>query len=384
MIDTTTDSPDKVMVDWVGTYVQYPELNVTTVSVANNPEKGDDVQFNITIENIGSGYATDVEARIKIADVSYDWSGYICDSLDWDSILYANTIESHTITIPKFFNYSGKYYAWNAGYYDIDQLDVQCDEGATNNYTTDESFTINTASTHIVFVAAIVYDDLSTSTVETTFNDIETHSLNVSESDSWQETTFSTLFSTDFQLQIFESDHDTSGVQWDTNWITWFSGEGKDILGINYGIANWSNDMGTRSRNHGFDILAGFLDDLGEGTAVGVASNNMMTIQASHLDISKVYLHEVLHTYMHLVIEDGVNKTEHLQYSNTWATFNIIHSPFIWNDTTEKWDWNQSYQIHNYTGKYVMSPPYQSTPWYLHPTAEYYAIDNEDQYDGFP
>ena len=229
---------------------------------------------------------------------------------------------------------------------------------------------------HVVLVAAIVYDDLNPSTVINAFDNLETHSLWVNESNEWQETTFSTYYSTEFQLKIFESDHNSST----TTWTQWLKEEGKDILKLN---DNWSNTKGTRAGNHGFDMLAGFVNIL-TGNKVGIASINMFSVQASHLNVSKVYLHEIFHTYMHASDRDdtGDNHTEHLQYCNTWAEFNIYPSPYIWNGS--KWIWNDTYRCLEYEDTYIMHPSIRLVDnFHLHPTTEYYTLLNVGQYDGF-
>ena len=120
---------------------------------------------------------------------------------------------------------------------------------------------------HIVFVAALVYDNLNTNTITEAYNDLETHTLRVNDSSGWQSTTFSAYFSIDFQLKIITSDHDTSGVN-GSNWAAWLKEEGNDILGLNNN--NWTNGHGTQEENHGFDMLAGFIDVIG-GNAVGIS-----------------------------------------------------------------------------------------------------------------
>ncbi len=61
------------------TWAHPPNLDITTVSVNGSPppEKGDNIQFKVTVYNSGTVPATDVRTRIKIkAGVDYPWGVY--------------------------------------------------------------------------------------------------------------------------------------------------------------------------------------------------------------------------------------------------------------------------------------------------------------------
>ncbi|MFX1286104.1 MAG: hypothetical protein ACFFB5_20840 [Promethearchaeota archaeon] len=310
----TQGSADKVLIDWVGVLVKYPELNIKSTSVTNYPKKGDPVEFKITIENIGTSTATDVETRIRIKGGTYSWAEYICDYLDWNGELPAGETEWHYLTFNKFFNYSGKYFAWNEGDYIIDQVDAKCAEGSTDSYVDDETFDVDSATypdSCLVFTV-VYYDteftDLSyISSVSDFFYSAVSHKIKVNNDNNY------TVYTRDDGLEeLMEVDYVClfrSGWNPSENYTIHQMMDhlrdfhAKDDLGLS---GSWSQagtgGYITSVNNHGFDLLVGLS---GTGIAnisgLGIISGTQVQVNAKaswdQLYAELTLVHELTHNF---------------------------------------------------------------------------------------
>ncbi len=365
--------------DWVGTRVEYTDIRPVDITFASGSYKGTNQSFGLKLKNFGSVTVSTVHARVKIEALNYSnyhiWVekefSYSISTLEPNET--SNSLYRYLPYVFQGYNESSfetwrGWYAMNIGAYEITQIFLNSTKGTCTTTFSDEIFGV-TSYTHKVFVPALVYDGNSVDSVIDSFDDLEVNEMYVNTSTGWSSTSFSTYFSTDFlPILTFESNDSTSNVKFDTTWNNWLRNEARILLGLE---GNWSNEIGTSAENHGFDLLFGTIDDLG---SVGVASSNMFSVDDDHISGSRVYLHEILHTYMHnATVETPYSNVEHLEYYPIYnATYNGTH----W----VNWVWNDTYQIHNYFGGYIMGG---DPTWYLHLDTEERVTDYINEYDGY-
>ncbi len=376
-------SEDKVILDWVGTLVEYVDIEAFSC-YTYDPQgiKGGNRSIDILFSNYGTLNASSFCYKLKLESLNYtDYHTWINHTYSGGSLNAGSSVWLN-ISIPMAFEgtndslgqYWDGWFALNRGVYNITDIFTSGDSwGYVISQPYFGEFDVSLLSIHHVLVAAIVYDDLNTSTIAESFDTMESFDeLMVYENDSWEETSFSDYFATNFHIHIIRSSRDTSGYN-ESSFGSWVDNEGRVVLGLN---KDWTDDGGTDEDNHGFDMLGIFVYSLNSSGTVGKASNNWISIQFSHLDNPRVYLHEILHTYMEMY-PSGKNDTEHLKYNNDWIEENVYPSPYFWNG--DEWIWKPLYNISGHLGGYIMGG---DPTWYLHPLTQYYSLNNVTKYDG--
>ncbi|MFX1286797.1 MAG: CARDB domain-containing protein [Promethearchaeota archaeon] len=343
---TQGSSADKVLIDWVGTLVKYVDLNITAASVPNNPEKGDEVEFSITIENLGTTLAGNVDARIKIEGDSYDWSGYICGYRDWDVNLPAGATETHSITIDAIFNHNGNYYAWNVGDYRVVQVDATCNQDSTNSYITEVPFDVDGASSGAKKIFAVVYydtefTDLSwVSSVSSFFYGAVSHDIKVHDDSDELIATYNDGFEELMNVEyvgLFRSGWDPASNLDLEEMFDDVRNYAETDLGLD---KPWKKigDTGTltSSENHGFDVLGGLSGTGTQGTGgYGTKTGSCFVVQGVEEDNNDygglVLVHELSHHFgasdhhppewdilIDCVMKDGEFNVEYPTYYVHW------------------------------------------------------------------
>lgn len=353
---------DKILVDWVGTLVKYADLNITSVSVSNNPQKGDNVQFSISIENLGTSVAANVDTKIRIKYDTYDWSGYICDYLDWDTNLPAATNETHTITVgvSGIFSHDGNYYAWSVGGYIIDQVDATCNQGSTASYTIDVPFDVDGASSGSRKIFTVVYydtefTDLSwVSSVSSFFYSAVSHKMRLHTDNDENLTNYNDGLEEMMNVEyigLFRSGWDPGDNMDLLEMLTNVSRYASDDLGLT--TYTWSssghNETLTNFNNHGFDQLVGLFGTGSDPDWLGIAARNCVAIQAENgwgQSFGELILvHELSHPFgaddhndpdpipIYCVMREGWNNYFyiHFDWFVHWVgSYNKMTKPYIW------------------------------------------------------
>ncbi|MHA2224430.1 MAG: carboxypeptidase-like regulatory domain-containing protein [Candidatus Hodarchaeales archaeon] len=380
----TENYADEVIVDWVGTLVEYADVRAKSCSFSAG-SKGSDRYFDLLFHNYGTITADNFDYRLKINSSDYtDYETWINKTYEGTSVT-AGSDEMEMPFIPSIFEGTTDYqsttwdgwFALNVGDFNIIDVYIFGDDwGYDFSQPSSSTFDItNSASTHKIFVAAIACDDISTPI--DLFNELETHDLYVENATQtgWDTTDFSTYFSTEFILTVIESGSDTSVIanlggpdSTNTSELSGFTvNEGSTKLGLS---VDWQNGdgwdpsgRGTYSSNHGFDLLAVFVNTTSMG-GVGLGWQNTMAFNYEGIQwiTTEVVLHELCHTYM-----NSGTTIEHNKYS---PIADYYGGPY-----------NDSYDLYG-IGSFVMGGPEDEPKWHMHPDTETRVADRIDHYDG--
>ncbi|MFX0209981.1 MAG: hypothetical protein ACFFDT_28630, partial [Candidatus Hodarchaeota archaeon] len=338
---------------------------------AYDRSKGSSAKFRTCIYN-----PTPIERAMgyiwhKIEGITYDnWEGKSPNFNHPDEIGGYQTYVAYDELSAMFTAQDGKKYAFNKGDYDV--IEVYAKGGGWSDYHTpypsQGEFEINTGSDHEVLVVAIVYNGISTSTPINHINGLENHWIGYTEPgwSDWDYGYLNDLFDIDLHVAAFSTSRSTSKI---TAWGQPGSLTSSDF----YGFAVWEMEVilglydpwddyggdvdpdpyprGTRSNNHGFDILIVYIDS----TAIDVkAASTMNMILINYHNAwfdSRAMLHEVFHTYM--------NKGTYLEH--------LDYLP-------------PNYKLHGVSG-FIMGGP-RDPSWFMHPDTDGRVSEHTDHYDG--
>lgn len=363
ILDTSVDKGDDIEVRTTlkNFYLYEPGLPYSGIGEVYLNFEADDGQsgstsYGITSEWVFSGNGYDTNQYIPWADFGPGWP----------PMIIIPGVKVIDVDIPCTINPStNEYYAFNIGSFKLDRAKSYASgaPGDDSRYDyTDRTFTVSGGSTHVVFIVGMTFDGVTSTLINTHYEDIEDNSnFYYVESSSWSSTdTFGEYFSIDFMVTSFVSTADTSSI---SNMETFLEDEAQTKLGLSN---DWVSGFGTQEENHGFDLLVGYLDTSGS-SVYGVAYDN--SVMAANLDVgswnSRGQLHETLHCFM----DDG-GTTEHLRYS-----------PISY-ESSGTWYYDLTYSLHGYGGSgtgYIMILASGATAtWRMHPDNE-----NRIHYDLF-
>jgi hypothetical protein len=316
--EITQNACDLVLVDWVGTFIEYADVRATTCSISDG-SKGQYQSGQIQFHNYGSIPASNFTFRIKINSFDYtDYDTWVNETWSGTS-LNAGSSTWRTFSIPCFFEgttdpqgttWKG-WFALNCGDYEITEVYTKGvtgnDWGSVISQPSNGEFSVTMQSgTHHVFVAHLVDQNFQGNfTANSFFDDLEDTSFNL----SGESQTLNSYFDIDFSSLVL------SWTPGDTRICELWKNipiDGKNALGL---TVNWNEKtQGTNSSHHGFDLLFGhsweintctFHDPCGAGRANRPGSAGVVMagyiidpqIPPKLINCSLITLHEFLHTF---------------------------------------------------------------------------------------
>jgi hypothetical protein len=362
---STEATDDAVLVDWLGVYVEYPDVQAKTCYLSDGT-KGSTYAFQIEFQNCGT-IAADFDYKLQLYGENYSYYTWINETYSGSSLAAGSSVNrSGTISVifegtddKEGDNWDG-WFALNCGDYEIYDVYTFGVDWGRKSKTSNSTFTIIQDSIyHKVFVPAIVYNGLSSSMPTAHFDDLESNtSFRIWDTGEpgWDQSTFKGYFGQDFVVTVFESDINTSTLT-SENEHSWANQNAQTVLGLS---SPWVVGIGTRGGNHGFDLLISYVDNSTAADEVSASQNCIFVTCAEWptgwSNCSRVVLHEVLHTYMHdCDMEEPHGEIEHLEYNP--IRINI----------SGNWNVNASYDLDGIVA-FIMGG--DGSSWYLHPDTD--------------
>ncbi len=339
------NADDAILVDWVGTLVEFYDVRVEDINCTSS-YKGTNQSIGFKFKNYGDiSVSSTIYAKIKVNALNYtDYNVWINKEFTFSIILGPGETTSAFAysDLPYIFQgYSDPlceswigWFAMNIGVFNITDAYVYTSTwNMSASIPSGELYSVNSSSTHRIFVVPIVLDDLPSSTPTSHFDGIENNNslriYNVSSS-SWEQETFGDYFDTEFILKTFISDNETSGIKYsgsydspNATYYTRFAEElAQDVLGLSSRWANgngWDpSGKGTYTSNHGFDLLVVYTnsstimyDPPDDNITYRGARGWQNTILNNNPGFdARAMLHELIHTYL-----DNGSSVEHLNSS---------------------------------------------------------------------